>query len=90
MINTSKELNDFLHTAYITSKMDYILTIDTSLVHLAGSMNKKTYLFCPKVPDWRWGLKEKQEWYPSVNLLRQKNVGDWSEPLKSAINLLKK
>ena len=90
VINTSKELHDFLHTAYITSKMDYILTIDTSLVHLAGSMNKKTYLFCPKVPDWRWGLKEKQEWYPSVNLLRQKNVGDWSEPLKSAINLLKK
>lgn len=89
VINTSDNLHDFLHTAYLASRMDYIFTVDTSLVHLAGSINKKTYLFCPKVPDWRWGLKEKQQWYPSVNLLRQKTVGNWDLPIKNAINLLK-
>ena len=52
-----KDLNDFLHTAYFINKMDVILTVDTSLVHLAGTLGKKSYLFLPLVPDYRWGLK---------------------------------
>ena len=56
-----------MHTAFFIDKMDVVFTIDTSLVHLAGTMNKKTYLFLPFVPDYRWGLKETQDWYPSVS-----------------------
>ena len=69
-----KDLNDFLHTAYFINKMDVIFTVDTSLIHLAGTLGKKAYLFLPLVPDYRWGLKSKQEWYPEVNLLRQKKL----------------
>ena len=77
-------LKDFLHTAYLIKQMDVILTVDTSLVHMAGTLGKKTYLFLPLVPDYRWGLKSKQEWYPEVNLLRQKKIDDWTHPVKEA------
>ena len=85
-----KDLNDFLHTAYFINKMDVILTVDTSLVHLAGTLGKKSYLFLPLVPDYRWGLKSKQEWYPEVNLLKQKKIDDWTHPVKEAKKILEK
>ena len=84
------DLKDFLHTAYLIKHMDVIFTIDTSLVHLAGTLNKKTFLFLPLVPDYRWGLKNKQEWYPEVNLLRQKKIDDWTHPVKEAKKVLEK
>ena len=84
----SKYLFDFAHTAYITSEMDLIISVDTSLVHLAGSMNKKTYLMTPVVPDWRWGLERKQDWYPSISLVRQEKIGSWFEPIKKMKKLL--
>ena len=84
--NCDDLLADFLHTAYIVSKMDMIISVDTSLVHLSGSMKKETKLLLPKVPDWRWGVDSKQEWYPSVENFRQTTVDDWSDP----INKIKK
>ena len=88
--NCSDVLSNFLHTAYLVDKMDLVLTVDTSLVHLSGSIGKETYLYLPKVPDWRWGLKDKQDWYESVHLLRQKDIDDWSIPLKESEKILKK
>ena len=84
--NCDDLLADFLHTAYIVSKMDMIISVDTSLVHLSGSMKKETKLLLPKVPDWRWGVDSKQEWYPLVENFRQTTVDDWSDP----INKIKK
>ena len=68
--------------------MDLIISVDTSLVHLAGSINKKTYLMTPVVPDWRWGLERKQDWYPSISLVRQEKIGSWVEPIKKMKKLL--
>ena len=81
-------LKDFVYTAYFVKKMDMIFTVDTSLVHMAGTMNKKTFLFLPKVPDYRWGLKNKQEWYPSVSLLRQEKVSDWKKPIEDCQKII--
>ncbi len=88
--NCSDVLSNFVHTAYLVDNMDIILTVDTSLVHLSGSIGKNTYLYLPKVPDWRWGLKDKQDWYKSVHLLRQRDIDDWSIPLKESEEILKK
>ena len=85
-----RDLKDFLHTAYLIKEMDVIITIDTSLVHLAGTLAKKTYLLLPLVPDFRWGLKSKQGWYPEINLLRQKEIDDWTHPINEAKKILKK
>jgi len=84
----TKHLKDFMYTAYFVEKMDMIFTVDTSLVHMAGTMNKKTYLFLPKVPDYRWGLKNNQEWYPSVSLLRQEKVSDWKKPIEDCQKII--
>ena len=68
--------------------MDFIISIDTSLIHLAGTMNKKSYLLLSNPPDWRWGYDEDNEinWYDSVNIIRQELTGNWDgaiEKLKS-------
>ncbi len=84
----SEYLYDFAHTAYLTSEMDLIISVDTSLVHLAGSMNKKTYLMTPVVPDWRWGLEKTQDWYPSISLIRQEKIGCWIQPIQKMKKLL--
>ena len=81
-------LKDFLHTAYFAEKMDIIFTVDTSLVHMAGTMNKKTFLFLPKIPDYRWGLNNNQKWYPSVSLLRQEKLSDWKKPIKDCQKII--
>ena len=84
------DLKDFLHTAYLVNKMDVIFTIDTSLVHMSGTLGKKTFLFLPLVPDFRWGLNKNQEWYPNLELLRQAKIDDWTQPVKEAKKLIKK
>ena len=70
--------------------MDLIISVDTSLVHIAATMGIETYLFIPLVPDYRWGLKDSQDWYPSLKLLRQKSRDDWTNPLKMGNEILKK
>ena len=88
--NCEADLKDFLHTAYLVNEMDVILTIDTSLVHMSGTLGKKTFLFLPLVPDFRWGLNKNQEWYPNLELLRQAKIDDWTQPVKEAKKLIKK
>jgi len=71
-------LSDFTDTAAIVSSMDMIISTCTSLVHLAGSMNKKTFLMSRWAPDWRWLLdRYDSPWYPSLKIFRQKRAGDW-------------
>ena len=60
--------------------MDLIITIDSAVLHLAGSMGKEVWGLLPWNNDWRWGLKgEETIWYPSVKLFRQSKLGDWEE-----------
>ena len=59
--------------------MDLIICNDTSLVHLAGAMNKPCWVLLPYLYNWRWHLDlNKCDWYDSVKLYRQ-TVGDWDE-----------
>jgi hypothetical protein len=63
----------FIDTAAIMHNVDIVLTVDTSIVHLAGAMNIKTILLCIEDCEWRWFNDTKSKWYPSVNIFRQKN-----------------
>lgn len=71
-------LADFADTAALVRHMDLIITVDTSLAHLAGSLGKPTWILLPTAPDWRW-LEGRADspWYPSVRLFRQGARGDW-------------
>ena len=52
-----QEINDFADTAAIAAQMDFVVSVDTSVAHLAGAIRKKTFLLLPWWPDWRWGEK---------------------------------
>lgn len=74
----SSHICDFHCTAALISYLDLIISVDTSVAHLAGSMGKDVWLMLPFVPDWRWLLDvEDTPWYPSVRLFRQDKDGNW-------------
>jgi hypothetical protein len=83
------ELRDFADTAALIANVDLVITVDTSVAHLAGAMGLKTWLLLPFVPDWRWLLgRADSPWYPSVTLFRQPRPGDWETPLREIMNRL--
>jgi hypothetical protein len=74
------DLGDFNDTAALLDLMDLVITIDTSVAHLAGAMGKPVWILLPHNPDWRWQLdREDSPWYPSARLFRQRRIGDWAE-----------
>ena len=78
-------VRDFADTAALVAQLDGIVTVDTAVAHLAGSMDKPTWLMLPLLPDWRWGLgRADTPWYPSVRLFRQPAYAAW-EPVVAAV-----
>ncbi len=69
---------DWLDTARLLDTLDGVVTVDTSVAHLAGAMHKRVYLLVPYSPDWRWGLgSDRTPWYPTMVLVRQPTPRDW-------------
>ena len=74
--------NDFDGTAALIDALDVIVTVDTSMAHLAGALGKPVLLLLPSAPDWRWGMvRDSTPWYPTARLFRQRSAGDWAEPV---------
>jgi ADP-heptose:LPS heptosyltransferase len=78
---------DFADTAAIIARLDLVISIDTSVAHLAGAMGKPCWTLLPYVhADWRW-LRERTDspWYPSLKLYRQTRPRDWSETVDQVL-----
>ena len=76
------EIKDFSDTAALCDLMDVIISVDTSVAHLAASLGKPTWILLPYTPDWRWQLdRQDNPWYPSVKLYRQEIIYDWDAVL---------
>jgi len=87
-IETPK-LGDFADTAALCSNLDAVLSVDTSVAHLAGALGVPAIVALPYVPDWRWGLSgSKTVWYSSMTLCRQNDVNSRSLALKDATSKL--
>jgi Tfp pilus assembly protein PilF len=72
------QLSDYADTAALISQLDLVITVDTSVAHLAGALGKPVWIMVPYNPDWRWLLKrEDSPWYPSARIFRQTQFGNW-------------
>ena len=82
-------ISSWIDTAIIVSRLDEVITVDTSLAHISGTIGTPTKVLISNVPDWRWGLKEKKtEWYQSVELLRQNNEREWESIINNLADKL--
>lgn len=79
---------DFQGTANWIKNLDLLITVDTSILHLAGGLGIPTIGLIAYNPDWRWGLdSDKTPWYNSVKLARQSSRGDWESAFQKAKEL---
>ncbi len=83
LIDLTPEMGDFSDTAALIQNLDLVLSVDTSVVHLAGALAKPAWVLLQWVPDWRWLLeREDSPWYPTMRLFRQEVRDDYSRPLQ--------
>jgi ADP-heptose:LPS heptosyltransferase len=92
VLRMDAHLNDFSDTAALCELMDVVISVDTSVAHLAGALGKPLWVLLPHVADWRW-LTERTDvpWYPSARLFRQGEAGDWDgviDAVKQALGAL--
>src|SRR5262249_20005234 len=75
--NIAEQLTDMADTAAVASLADLTISVDTSIVHLAGALGREAWVLLPFSPDWRWTLTaEYSPWYPRMRLYRQSSPGD--------------
>jgi ADP-heptose:LPS heptosyltransferase len=69
----------FLDCAAVMKNLDLVISIDTSIAHLAGALGRPVWILLKKTPDWRWGLDGvSTPWYSSARLYRQTGIDDWA------------
>jgi tetratricopeptide (TPR) repeat protein len=79
IVHVGGELDDFADTAAVIALADLVITVDTSVAHLAGAMGRPVWAMLPFAPDWRWTLEgDTTPWYPTARLFRQTVLGDWN------------
>ncbi|MEO6809872.1 MAG: DUF6165 family protein, partial [Isosphaeraceae bacterium] len=87
LLDLGKRLDEstgaFQDTAAVMMGLDLVISVDTSIAHLAGSLGVPVWLALSKVQDWRWLLdRDDSPWYPTLTLFRQDQVGDWTGPFQ--------
>jgi Tfp pilus assembly protein PilF len=84
IISHAHDLKDFTDTAALVSEMDLIISVDTSVAHLAGALGKPVWVLIAFVPDFRWmDERDNSPWYPTARLFRQQQAGDWESVIES-------
>jgi tetratricopeptide (TPR) repeat protein len=81
---------DMTDTAAVLQLADLLITVDTSVAHLAGAIGRPAFVVLPFSPDWRWTLNaEHSPWYPQTRLFRQQAAGDWRGVIASVCDALR-
>ncbi len=88
---SEKGQNNFVDTTAVIQNLDLVISVDTSVAHLAGAMGKHVWTLLPYYSDWRWLLERTDSpWYPTMRLYRQKSHGNWENVISQVAADLKK
>jgi hypothetical protein len=80
---------DFAETAALMARLDAVVSVDTAVAHLAGTLGKPLFLLLPFAADFRWLRgRDDSAWYPTARLLRQPAFGDWDSVVARLCALL--
>jgi tetratricopeptide (TPR) repeat protein len=80
LIDLQDAQTDFADTAAIVTSLDLVISVDTSVAHLAGALGRPVWVLLGKSPDWRWLLERTDSpWYPTARLFRQPTLGNWPD-----------
>ena len=93
LVDLTAHIHDFGDTAALLDQLDLLISIDTSVPHLAGALGKPVWLLLPFSSSWRWLLQRSDcPWYPSFRLFRQSAPGQWQplmEQVRQALSVLR-
>ena len=90
LINVGAEIQDYDDTMAIMDCLDVVVTVDTSVGHLAAAMGRPAWIMLATAPDWRWLLKRSDTpWYPTVRLFRQTVARQWGDVMQCVADALR-
>src|SRR5262249_25087943 len=82
ILDLRTELTSFTDTAELIAELDLVISVDTSVAHLAGALQRPVWILLPYIPDWRWLLnRDDSPWYPTARLFRQTASKEWKTVL---------
>ena len=91
IVDLGDKLSDFKTTASVIKQLDLVISSDTSVAHLAGSLGANVWVMLQFIPDWRWMMDRKSSlWYPSMKLFRQSKKGEWNDIYSEVFKALEK
>ena len=89
ILDRMNECEDFLDTAALIANLDLVVSVDTSVAHLAGALGKPVWLLNRFESEWRWQLRrEDSPWYPTMRIFNQPALGDWDSVLEKVAGQL--
>ncbi len=90
LTDLAPDLGDYADTAAAISHMDLVISVDTSVAHLAGAMGREVWILVPAAADWRW-LRERDDspWYPQARLFRRNRNETWEAVVERLVEALK-
>ncbi len=90
-VDWTRDLHDFADTAALIANLDLVISVDTSVAHLAGAMGKPVWVLLSSVPAWHWMLNRTDcPWYPTMRLFRQATPGDWTGVVENLTRAMSK
>jgi hypothetical protein len=85
------KLQNFSDTAAVIASLDLVISVCTSVAHLAGAMGKPLWILLSHTACWRWLLeREHSPWYPTARLFRQNSMGNWKDVIQNVADELRK